>query len=339
MGSEHENRIVRDLAFGASTGAMLVVGDAPRGVVSAAGAAASLVVTVGGDPAKAEDWQDLLPPPVLALDSLEELPEGEFGAAVLWEPAAGAGETLELILRRLADGASLHVVQRVVDRGVGNRWRRLLEASCEPGVVTHQREDGWWFVSGTRRAPSPDDREMEVESIPCSVIVLGSADMGELERTLVDVLLRPTYPGAEAFVVDLSGRAPEDLWGFPAASQTETVLVDAAGHAMAETVNDVLGGVRSELVAVVRGGERCAPNHLAGLAMLLEGHPAAAAAVCAGTHVPGHPVAPLFRREALRALQGLDPGAGEHGMTDLWSRLSVRHEVVAHPVTLALPGD
>lgn len=331
------DQIAEDLAFGAATGAVLIVGDAPRPIVLAAAASATVLALVGDHEGIAAELEDLLPPPVVVAEDPAAIPEGHYGALVLWELQGDVTATLERALAVTADTAPVHAVLRPPDRGVGGRWRRLIDASCDRAVAS-ELEDGQLVVAGTRRAPTPDDRTVEVEPLPFTVVVCVEADASGLERTLVDVLLRPGYPPEEVFVVDASGDAPDDLWGFAAAAVARTVLVDARGTSFAEAVNDVLGGVTSEEVALIASGERLAANHVAGLAMSLGAMPDAGAAVAASAWTEhGPPAGPMVRAQVLRDLQGLDPEAGDP-MQDLWDRLEAAHDVVVHPAPLARPS-
>ncbi|MEE2711178.1 MAG: glycosyltransferase family A protein [Planctomycetota bacterium] len=330
------DRIGEELAFGAAAGAMLVVGEAPRSIVMGAAASATVVALVGDHEAVAADLEALLPPPIVVVDDAASIPDGCYGAAVVWEPPGDATSTLERVLAVVADAGAVHAVLRPPDRGVGGRWRRLIEASCEAGAFAEELEDGRLVVKGARRAPSPDDRTLDVGPLPFTAVVHAAAGRVGLERTLVDVLLRPGYPPEEVFVVDGVGDAPDDLWGFAAAGASRTVLVNAAGQSFTEAVNDALGGVASELVALIGAGERLAANHVSGLAMLLGSSGDAGAAVAESALTPGAPAGPLFRTDVLRALEGLDPGAGDP-IFDLWCRLSADHGVAVHPAPLARP--
>lgn len=330
------DRIAEDLAFGAAAGAMLVVGNAPRSIVMAAASSASVVTLVGDHAGVAYDVEELLPPPVVVVEDATSIPEGCYGSVVLWEPPGEVASTLERVLAVVTDAAGVHAVLRPPDRGVGGRWRRLIEASCETGATTEQLEDGRLVVTGVRRSPTPDERTVHVEPLPFTAVVHADADRAGLERTLVDVLLRPGYPPEEVFVVDVSGDAPDDLWGFAAAGASRTILVNAAGACLAEAMNDVLGGVASDQVALIGAGERLAANHIAGLAMLLGSAPEAGAAVADSALNSGAPAGPLVRTEVLRGLEGLDPEADDP-ILDLWRRLSAAHQVVVHPAPLARP--
>ena len=97
------NRIGEELAFGAAAGAMLVVGEAPRSIVMGAAASATVVALVGDHEAVAADLEALLPPPIVVVDDAASIPDGCYGAAVLWEPPGDATSTLERVLAVVAD--------------------------------------------------------------------------------------------------------------------------------------------------------------------------------------------------------------------------------------------
>lgn len=341
---QHDKRIATDLAFGDAVGPALLVGEVPAAVARGAMASATgialagSIVAEGGGPSDAAFLDDGVPwveivEDVDALDDFEE----PFGSVVLWGVPDPVLDWIEAALRAAADGAVIHLVQPVSDRGVAKRWVRLIEASCEAGVEHHDfaPEEPFAILTGRRRRLDAPVREVVAEeALPMAIIAIVEGRGDGTERVLLDVLLRQTHPAAALFVVDMGGArgpAPEDLYGFATSPPPTVALVPADGLSMAEAVNDVLGAVDQPFVGFVAPDDCLAANHHATLGMLLE-RSGADLAVCDGLGARGM----MVRLEALRAAEGLNPDASDP-LADLRTRVGnpVRSDI---PVASRLPS-
>lgn len=369
---DREARIAGPLALGEAAGAAIVVGDAPPAVLLALGASSSGLTLVGKRRRTKEAvrlleaWTPVWTAEVTAdQDAFPEI-DDVHQRAVIWDlPKKDAAAALERALYAVADRG--RVLLNVPRRGgVDHRLERLFKSLCggeaaRPEDAAPDRLTLW----GVRRAPyPPEDREHEAAVLPISVIVVARGRPDRLEELLCDLLLRQHYPAQEVFVMDDApgGSVPEDVFGLAARSPSRVVLVPTGGVGGARAVNDALGGVEGQFVAILDEEARVAPNALVCLGMLLESNPAHGAVVADAVTVhddgtigpvrPAPPFAPdrllrsvlegrypargaaLFRRDQLRALEGMDPDLPCAHLVDLWFRLAAQGPVGTCPLPL-----
>ncbi len=372
--SPAEAALAAELAFGDESGPALVIGAPSPAIMAGLLASASSLTMVASARAVREarrQFGDLAPARISAArvdGNGRPVFSESFRIALIAElPKHEPLEILEQALLSVADEGS---VWCHLERGQGPEARieKLFAAATgQTTLVPAWASADRLVLHGQRRAPLQTAEASEAPGVlPLSVIVVARGPASGIEELLCDVLLKQHWPPREVFVLDLSRSdgpsLPPDLFGFAEQSASKLVLLQNPEEDTAAAINDALGGIEGDYVAILSEHDRIAPNHLAALGLFLENHPELGAVRSETVEwdsrnqpgwrsrptaellhpvrslMAGHSLAPasvLYRTTTLRTLRGFDPTLTALHHQDTWLRTVEKFPVGHLPLPVA----